>query len=190
MKQAQGFTYRRQETMFLDTGREFMRRTAVAVAVASCLVVTGCGGQTSKSSSASSTSTSKSAAPQVMKFGEERAGKRGVVTVGKPAGYDLPADPQRPKELTRGAKFTVTVRNTAKKALEASAFTFTATTNGAASVSVTDAAKGIGDKLPADVLPGTDRTFGLVVALPANAAEVTVKVAYQGVNPLYWTGTA
>ncbi|MFE6613363.1 hypothetical protein [Amycolatopsis sp. NPDC057786] len=167
-----------------------MRRTAVAVAVATCLVVTGCGGQASKSSSASATSTAKSAAPQVMKFGEERTGKRGVITVGKPAGYDLPADPQRPKELTRGAKFTVTVRNTAKKALEASAFTFAATTNGAAAVSVTDAAKGIGDKLPADVLPNTDRTFGLVVALPANAAEVTVKIAYQGVNPLYWTGTA
>ncbi|MFD5243616.1 hypothetical protein ACFWIW_03705 [Amycolatopsis sp. NPDC058340] len=125
-----------------------------------------------------------------MKFGEERTGKRGVISVGKPAGHELPADPQRPKELTRGAKFTITVRNTTQKALEASAFTFAATTNGAASVSVTDAAKGIGDKLPADVLPGADRAFGFVVALPANPAEVTIKIAYQGVNPLYWTGTA
>lgn len=167
-----------------------MRRTAVAVAVASCLIVTGCGGASSKSSSASSSSTSKSAASQVMKFGEERAGKRGVISVGKPAACDLPADPQRSKDLTRGVKFNITVRNTTKKALEASTFTFEATANGATAVVITDAAKGIGDKLPSDVLPSAERTFGMVVALPANQTEVTVKVAYQGVDPLYWTGTA
>lgn len=165
-----------------------MRRTIVTLIVASGLAVAGCSGHQPKSTSASPSSP---AGPvrQVMNFGDERAGKRGILVVSKPANYDLPADPQRAKELTHGAKFDITVRNTTKNSLQASAFTFTTTTNGAAAALITDVTKNLGDKLPSDVLPGMERTFGLVVALPAKPAEVTIKIAYERGNPLYWTGT-
>jgi hypothetical protein len=166
-----------------------VRRTIVTLLVATGIAVAGCSGQPSKSATTSPGPTA-SAARQVMSFGDERAGRRGILVVAKPAGYALPADPQRPKELTRGVKFDVTVRNTTKKALQASSFTFTTTTNGAAAAVVTDAAKNVGDKLPSDVLPGMERTFGIVVALPGSPAEVTVKIAFERANPLYWTGTA
>ena len=165
-----------------------MRYTITALIVASGLALTGCAGQAPKTTPAKSPTAS--ATRQVLNFGEERPGKRGVIVVGKPAGYDLPADPQRAKELTRGTKLDVTVRNTAKKALPAANFSFTVTVNGTAAAVVTDPAKNLGDKLPSDVLPGAERTFGIVVPLPAKPAEVTVKVAYDRTNPIYWTGSA
>ncbi|MGY6655453.1 hypothetical protein ACXIZN_25150 [Amycolatopsis sp. TRM77291] len=167
-----------------------MRRIIVSVIVSGCLILTGCGGQVSKSSSVAPSSPGESEAPQVMKFGEERTGKRGVISVANPTSYDLPADPQRLKELARGAKFKITIRNTSKIALRASSFAFAATTNGVAAVVITDAAKNVGDKLSADVLPSMDHSFAIVVALPVNPAEVTIKISYEGVNPLYWIGTA
>ena len=165
-----------------------MRNTITALIVASGLVLTRCSGQAPKAAPTKSPTTS--AARQVLNFGEERTGHRGIIVVAKPAGYDLPADPQRAKDLTRGTKFDVTVRNTTKKALPAASFSFTVTVNGTAAAVLTDQAKNLGDKLPSDVLPGMERTFGIVVPLPAKPAEVTVKVAYDRTNPIYWTGTA
>ena len=165
-----------------------MRYTITALVVASGLVLTGCSGQAPKATPTKSPTAT--AARQVLNFGEERTGRRGIIVVAKPAGYDLPADPQRAKELTRGTKLDVTVRNTTKKALPAASFGFTVTVNGTPAAVVTDQAKNIGDKLPSDVLPGMERTFGIVVPLPAKPAEVTVKVTYDRANPMYWTGTA
>ncbi len=135
------------------------------------------------------TTTSTSAAPQVMQFGQERPGKRGVIVVGTPVAFELPADPARGKDLTRGLRFEVTVRNTTQQALQAADFTFSATANGAPATLLTDQQKQIGDKLQADVLPGKEGKLGIVTALPVTPAEVTIKVVFEKTNPLYWTGT-
>ncbi|MGW4058034.1 hypothetical protein ACWEGE_07135 [Amycolatopsis sp. NPDC004747] len=166
-----------------------MRRTIATLVVASGLAVAGCAGQPAKPPPTSPAKTGGTAARQVLGFGEERAGKRGVVTVGKPLAHELPADPARPTDLTRGLRFDVVVKNTSKQALPASEFTFAPTVNGAPASLVTDPARNIGNKLTADVLPGGDRKLGLVLAVPAKPAEVTVKVTFAGTNPMYWTGT-
>jgi hypothetical protein len=124
-----------------------------------------------------------------MKFGEERMGKRGVITVGTPAAYDLPADAARAKDLNRGLKFDVTVKNTTQQALEASAFAFSATADGAPAALITDDQRQIGTKLRADILPGKEGKLAIVAALAAKPAEVTIKVVFDNTNPLYWTGT-
>jgi hypothetical protein len=149
------------------------------------VVLTGCATTQApqRPQAPATTKTSTSAAPQVMKFGEERPGKRGVLIVGVPAVSELPADPARAKELTRGLKFEVTVRNTTQQALEAAAFAFSATADGAPATLVTDG------KLQADVLPGKEGKAGLVAALPAKPSEVTIKIVFEKGNPLYWTGT-
>ncbi|WAL68841.1 hypothetical protein ORV05_14085 [Amycolatopsis cynarae] len=165
-----------------------MRLVVVSLIVASGLALTGCAGQ-STNSQPSTTAKSSSAARQVMAFGEERAGKRGVITVGRPTVHELPSDPVRAKDLTRGLRFDVVVKNTSNQAIQASSFTFAATSNGAPATLVTDPAQNIGDKLSSDVLPGTERRLGLVLALPAKPSEITVKVTFERTNPLYWTGT-
>lgn len=164
-----------------------MRYAILVTIVAGGLVFTGCSSPAPKPTSTPGPTTS--AVRQVLNFGEERPGRRGTIVVSKPAGHDLPADPQRAKELTRGAKFDVKVRNTTEKALPAAQFTFTATVNGAAATVLSDPAKNIGDKLPSDVLPGMERAFAIVAPLPAKPAEVTIKVTFERANPMYWTGT-
>ena len=164
-----------------------MRHTIAILIVAGGLALAGCSGQPAKPPASSSASSS--AARQVMAFGEERAGKRGVITVAKPAAHELPGDPARAKDLTRGLRFDVTVKNTSKKVLQASAFTFAATANGATAALVTDPAQNVGDKLSADVLPGAERKLGMVLALPAKPSEITIKVTFERADPFYWTGT-
>ncbi|WP_206795468.1 hypothetical protein [Amycolatopsis sp. MtRt-6] len=166
-----------------------MRRTIATLIVASGLAVAGCAGQPAKPQPTSPAKSSSAAPRQVMSFGEERVGKRGVITVGKPVAYDLPADPARPKDLTRGLRFEFVVKNTSKQALQAAAFTLAPTVGGAPAALVTDPAQNIGNKLSADVLPGAERKLGIVLAVPAKPAEVMVKVTFEGTNPLYWTGT-
>ena len=168
-----------------------MRLVVVSLVVAGGLALAGCAGQSATPPPTTTTTTAKSstAPPQVMAFGTERPGKRGVITVGRPATHELPADPARAKDLTRGLRFDVVVKNTSKQPMPASSFTFAATANGTPATVVTDPAQNLGDKLGADVLPGTERKLGLVLALPAKPSEVTVKVTFERTNPLYWTGT-
>jgi hypothetical protein len=109
--------------------------------------------------------------------------------VAAPTTFELPADPARAKDLTRGLKFDVTVKNTTQQALEAAAFAFSATTDNAPAVLVTDEPKQVGTKLQADVLPGKEGKLGVVAALPAKPSEVTIKIVFDKGNPLYWTGT-
>jgi len=165
-----------------------VRLVVVSLVVAGGLALAGCAGQAA-TPPPTTTTKSSSAAPQVMAFGTERPGKLGVITVGRPAAHELPADPARAKDLTRGLRFDVVVKNTSKQPLPASSFTFAATANGAPATLVSDPAQNLGDKLGADVLPGTERKLGLVLALPAKPSEVTVKVTFERTNPLYWTGT-
>jgi hypothetical protein len=163
-----------------------VKLAGIAVVATIGVVLTGCAThspQRPPAQATTKTSTSTSAAPQVMKFGEERPGKRGVLIVGVPAAAELPADPTRAKELTRGLKFEVTVRNTTQQALEAAAFAFSATADGAPATLVTDG------KLQADVLPGKEGRTALLAALPAKPSEVTIKIVFEKGNPLYWTGT-
>src|SRR5690349_14407318 len=103
----------------LSEGETSMQRTIVSVIVAGGLVLAGCSAQPAKTPPTSPAKSSSSAPRQVMTFGEERAGKRGIISVAKPAAQELPADPARAKDLTRGLRFDITVKNTSKQALQA-----------------------------------------------------------------------
>ncbi|AHH98452.1 hypothetical protein GCM10010174_70450 [Kutzneria viridogrisea] len=171
-----------------------MKRTLVLLLAATGLALVACGGTESKPSSQPQPTsqrppTSTSAKPQVMKFGEDRKGTHGVLNVSAPVPFDLPADPARNKDLTRGLRFDIKVSNSGQQALQASDFVFTVTTDGQPAVLVTDEGKQVTGKLGADVLPGKEGKASLVVAAPTKPAEISVKIAFQKGNPLYWTGT-
>ncbi|WP_125726875.1 hypothetical protein [Kibdelosporangium aridum] len=156
--------------------------------VAAAIALAGCGSQPAKPAPAGSTSKATSAAPQVMSFGQERQGEHGTITVSKPTSFDLPADPARPKDLTRGAKFDIKIVNSTKTALNADAFAFSATVGSATAGLITDEKNRIGTKLQADILPSKDGQLTMALALPAKPSEVTVKIVFAKAKPLYWTG--
>jgi hypothetical protein len=169
-----------------------VKRTLVLLFAAAGIALVGCASPPAKQppqATSPKSPTTTSAKPQVMKFGEDRPGTHGVLNVSAPVAYELPADPARSKDLTRGLRFDVKVSNTSKQALQAGKFVFSATTDGTPSVLVTDDAKQIGTKLLADVLPGKEGKLSLVVAAPAKPSEIAVKVAFGTGEPLYWTGT-
>lgn len=168
-----------------------MKRTLVLLLAVAGIALVGCASPPPKQppqATGQKTPTPTSAKPQVMKFGEDRPGKNGVLNVSAPVPYDLPADPARSKDLTRGLRFDVKVSNTSQQALQAGKFTFSATVDSAPAVLVTDEAKQIGTKLLADVLPGKEGKVSIVVAAPAKPSEITVKVTFEK-SDLYWTGT-
>ena len=166
-----------------------MRNILPVVVVVAAVGLAGCGNQPAKPAPTSTASATTSPARQVMTFGEDRKGKHGNITVSKPVPYDLPADPARSKDLTRGVKFDIKITNTTRTAFTAETFSFSATTDGTAASLVTDEKNRIGAKLQGDILPGKDGQLAMVVALPAKPSEVNVKVHFTKVDPLYWTGT-
>lgn len=174
-----------------------MKRTVVVLTVAG-LALAGCGSSPDTGNSRNTAkvltqstppSPPSTARPQVMKFGEDVKGNRGVINVSSPAPYDLPQDPARPKDLTRGLKFVVKIKNTNQQPLQATAFSFSAAVGGNPAKLVIDAQNQVGDKLKADILPGKEGGLTLVAAAPATPSDITVKVQFDGAKPFYWNGT-
>ncbi|MCG3752607.1 hypothetical protein [Amycolatopsis sp. Poz14] len=126
----------------------------------------------------------------MLAFGEDAKGHRGVITVARPAPQDLPQDPARAKDLVRGLKFGVKVKNTSQQALQANEFSFTATVGENPAKLVVDDASKAGDKLKADILPGKEGTVDLLVPVPSAPSDVTIKVQFGRAKPLYWNGKA
>jgi hypothetical protein len=99
-----------------------------------------------KTPSTSAAKSVSSAPRQVMKFGEERAGKRDVSTVGKPSAFPCSPAPRGRRTSHAAYASTSPSRTPRSRRSKTGPFTFAVTANGAAVVQVTDHALQIGDR--------------------------------------------